>query len=193
MYYANPNSRNKIFHAENCGHLKNKSDCITFNTEEDARMNGYRQCNVCADITTKYINGNRKIMKELCEKYNMSVKLYDGRLYVFKGESSWLMLVNINGNLILYQKNERSKHNVLDAHLSSYHRQNNSKKSVEGYLRYILHHESIDFQEKLALQNVEKYAPHGQKNKNGYKKKKKNIKRRFNIGRTIKLLNELNK
>ena len=192
MFYANPNSHNKVFHTADCGYIKDITACISFDTEEEARTKGYRQCDRCAEITTKYINGNRKIMEELCKKYNMPVKLYDGRLYVFKGESGWMMLVNTNGNLILFHRNERSRHNVIDTKQSSYHRQNNSLKSVERYLRYILHHESIDFQEKRALQNIEKYAPHGQKCKKSFKKKKKAIKKRFGVGRTIKLLKELN-
>lgn len=193
MFYANPGGHRKIFHANDCGYLKNKDACIAFASEKEAREKGYRQCDRCAEITTKYLNGNRKIIKHLCDKYNMSVKLYDGRLYVFKGESGWMLLVNENGKLILFHRNERMKHNVIITKQSAYHRQNNSRKTVEQFLRYILHHESIDFQEKLALKNAEKYAPHGQKCKTQYKKKKKSIKRRFSVGRTIKLLNELNK
>ena len=193
MFYANRGSNKKIFHASDCSYIKDSNSCISFPTEEDARAEGYRQCDRCAAITKEYLNGNAKIIKSLCKKYHMTVKLYDGKLYVFKGESGWMLTVNQNGKLILFHRNERSRHNVIITKLSAYHRQKTNLSTVEEYLRYILYHESLDFQEKRAFQNIEKYAPHGQKCRKGYYKKRKALKRKFGISRTIKLLNELNK
>ena len=194
MYYANQNSRSKLFHAADCGYLRDKSALLEFETEESARESGFRQCDRCAAISKMYIKGNRQQIDELCEKYKLSVKLYDGRLYVFKGDSGWMMLVNKQGDLILFHRNEKSKHNVIQSKLSAYHKQNVRFKSVERYLRYILHHESLEFQEKRAYQNAQRYAPHGKAtSKKEFKKRKKKIKKRFGVARTIKALRELKK
>ena len=139
------NSHRKIVHLSHCKILQRipKGSRLSFGSLEDAKIHGYRLCNCCAPIASKYRTENKQV-NDFCKENGFTLKLLDGTIHIISRHDCWRIIVNGSKNsLFLYHKNTRKRvfRKTRQSIVPGFHSQDFRSHTILGYLEYIASHD----------------------------------------------------
>lgn len=146
VYYSIKSHR-KTVHLSNCSYLCHipSKNIRSFKSLEEAEKYGYRLCNCCPSIASKY-RKERKQIKEFCKTQGFISKIHNGSLHIISACDCWQIITNgRNNSMFLYHKNtdmrfRREKHPSM---VPGYHSQSFRSDTIIGYLNYISSHDEF--------------------------------------------------
>ncbi len=150
MVFYSTKSTEKVFHLSHCSVRKRiqKVHERSFASPEEARAQGYRSCNCCCQMATK-LRKEQAAINQFCQENGVSCHLEDGQLHVCTPHSKWRIIVNGKAHkLFLYHKNSFEKPEKIPSIVPGYHSQAIRKDSIEGYLQYIVEHDTFRIRER---------------------------------------------
>lgn len=182
MFVASKNGKEKVYHMDTCGHVKQMTDenKLFFYTEQEVKEAGFRACNDCSKMARQY-KKEKKAIQDICSKNNISVELYDGEIHVDTCIESWkIVTTGKKQRLILFHANKgiyRLKKTAKGRVLHDYHLQKDvHSKTIAKYLRYIIKHD--EWLVSGARENQYKSIKrNSKKNRNKYNAEKKKAKK----------------
>lgn len=156
MLYGSRKSRKKLYHYGNCRYamLTSPENRLMFPTANDAIASGFKQCPCCSRIPSEY-KKNERLIKQLCDKYNLKAYLKGDEMYVIsRGDTAWIICMLGDGTKRKRLLHENLKHVSYNRKKTPYeerdfHVQDLPSTSITGYLTYIRNHDT-------AAQNREK-------------------------------------
>ncbi len=148
-------SSNKVFHNENCHHIKfkEKSNLLEIQSLEEGVNKGYFLCKNCSEIY-KFYKKERKAIDEFIKVKNMEIEYENNQMKVKTIYSEWKILINDN-KLVLYHKNTMG-YQKSDEKIKGFHNQKVRGKSIKEYLQYIVNHDEYRKKHPVELKGKEK-------------------------------------
>lgn len=196
MFVASKQGKQKVYHVDTCYQVKQMNDenKLLFYTEKEARDSGFRACNCCSRLAKKY-QKEKKAIEDICSKHNMSVKLYDGELYIDTCIESWKIVITERKHcLVLLHANKgiyRLKPKENGVVLHNYHLQKDIRSTtIERYLKYIWKHDEWLVSGDRENQYTSKYS-NSKRGKKKYKQEKERAKRQA-VLRVCNMIERLN-
>jgi hypothetical protein len=182
MYIASKKSRKKIFHTEQCSHVKNiaPQNRLYFYTLQDAQAAGYRSCRTCSAVMWYYRRESAELLS-FCFENGLTLH-FDRKkaaLSVKTPHSLWKIIVNGQENqLFLYHRNMFDKEDPKSP-FPLYHSQKFRSPTILGYLEYIVQHDHYRQYNPLEIyhKKLRWDEHHYRKGSKHYKKQQKRFKR----------------
>ena len=172
MYYFSRNSRRKIVHSFDCFQIGRVDvECVdSFESLEQARKNGYRQCRCCNTLIKQY-RKEALALTRFGKGRGFSFRVDDRFVHIDAPRSRWKILrAEGNGRLVLLHENEYQPLRDVGGVLPGYHVQNVSENSILAYAKYIAKHEKY---RKTHPVHTSPSKPPARKGTKRYKKQKK--------------------
>lgn len=157
MVIYSAKSNEKIFHLPHCNIIRRiqKPYREQFDTQEEARLAGYRMCNCCSPIGGR-LRKERQAINHFCQKSGASCRLEDNQLHIVTLRSEWKVVIGHAKKLLLYHKNTHENAEKTPSIISGYHLQAVRRQTISGYLDYIVQHDTFwEQQVKKARQKAE--------------------------------------
>ena len=197
LFYLKKSKRN-IIHHSGCRYFADHTagNWGSFDTLEDALAAGYRQCKCCSPVGRQYQKERHQILR-LCASEGLSCYQADGRIFVTTPTSNWIILAcGKKNHLFLYHKNTQfHPKETQDCLIPGYHSQAIRKKTICGYLEFIVSHDKFRYTNPLDLPKMPKCVPPAaQKGTKRWRKEQRNNslrKRRWEIRNVLDLIDGL--
>ena len=140
-------SKNRIFHYPNCIYVSriNPENLISFDSKDDARACGYRQCVYCSRII-RYYEQDKIAIDRFISTHHLKMYIEDDSMYIDNESACWKITTVSDGEgLILYHGNtERYERlEMKDGHIQHhYHLQKyRGNRDIMSMLKYIIEHD----------------------------------------------------
>jgi len=165
----------KIYHEQFCpyaGRIVSKNRKY-FYTLDAAQNYGYHSCKFCSQ-TGKAYSREKYDIEDFARKHQLDIRFEDNAVYVRNGVNNWMILAaNKDRKMVLLHANSRLYKNLPTKNgriIHSYHIQDDViRKSIMGYLNYIVRHDDWRFRQSEEYKELPKVT---KKQRNKYKKEK---------------------
>lgn len=154
MYCASKNSKNRIAHDMNCGHISKCSpeDLIYFDDRTDMLEQGYHLCKHCRVIDKKF-KQYKSDYEEYAKRRSLLCELVDDKILVTSRYDEWAIIED-NKALKLFHKSQKPG-GAYDFFITDYHDQHISYYSLKKILKYICAHDKHVRTQRTTLTIVE--------------------------------------